>query len=320
MLESVLITGGTGLIGKPLTKELVSKGYNVIILTRGESKPECNNVSYAHWNIETGEIDYSATGDPDYIIHLAGAGVMDKAWTAAYKKTIVDSRIKSSALLLKYLKQKTNKVKAIVSSSAIGWYGGDASSTYKKNGFIETDPPANDFLGDTCRLWEESISPARAAGIRVVNLRTGIVLSNEGGAFPEFKKSLQFGIASVLGSGIQVISWIHIHDLVEMYITAMTDANLTGPYNAVAPFPVTNKTLIIKTAERLKGKFYLPVHVPEFVLKLMMGQRSVEILKSTTVDSKKIQDAGFNFAYKTINEALDNLCTTTKILVKPAID
>ena len=308
MPQSVLITGGTGLIGRSLTRELVRNAYEVIILTRGDSKPPLNNVSFAHWDIDKEEVDVHAIGNPDFIIHLAGAGVMDKPWTSTYKKIILESRTKSSALLIKYLKENETQVKTIVSSSAIGWYGGDPSSPQKKNAFIESDLPDPSYLGETCRQWEESIDKAKDLQIRVIKLRTGIVLAKDGGAFTEFKKSLKFGIASVLGSGQQIISWIHIDDLVQMYISAMKDGSMEGAYNAVAPTPVTNKTLILKTAERLKGRFFLPVNVPQFVLKLLLGQRSIEILKSATVSSKKIEDTGFQFSYPTIDKALDELC------------
>ena len=151
----------------------------------------------------------------DHIIHLAGAGVVDKKWTDAYKKEIQDSRTESSRLLVSALKNNTNKVKTVVSASAIGWYGADAPGAKP---FVETDVPANDFLGETCRLWEDSITPVEALQVRLVKLRTGIVLSNNGGALTEFKKPLKLGVAGILGDGKQMVSWIHVDDLCSMYI------------------------------------------------------------------------------------------------------
>ena len=308
MSDTVLISGGTGLIGKSLTAHLIKKGYEIIILTRKLGLPVQPGVSYANWDLEKQEIDAKAIQKADYIIHLAGAGVMDKKWTEEYKKEIVESRTTSSALLYKGLRENNNTVRAVISSSAIGWYGKDPENFQKKEGFSETDPSDKGFLGETCKLWEDSIEPLKKLHIRLVKFRTGIVLSNEGGAFPEFKKSLRFGIAAILGSGKQVISWIHIDDLCRMFVYALERVSTQGAYNAVAPFPVSNKKLILNTAKLLRGSFFIPVHIPEMVLNFMMGKRSIEVLKSTTVDSSKIRETGFTFLYPTIDLALKNLC------------
>ncbi len=304
----VLISGGTGLIGTNLTRHLIEKNYEVIILTRDKDKPSENpKISYAHWDIKNQEIDDEAIKKVDHIIHLAGAGVMDKKWTKEYKSQIVESRTKSSSLLIKPLHENPHHVKSFVSASAIGWYGGDTKPLKRKEGFIETDPADNSFLGETCLLWEASVAPVAEMGIRLVKLRTGIVLSNDGGAYKEFKMPLKFGIAGILGNGRQVVSWIHIDDLCRMYIEAMENQELNGSYNAVAPMPVTNKKLILHTAETIKNKFYIPIHVPELILKIMMGQRSMEILKSATVSDKKIKATGFTFLYPSIEAAIEEL-------------
>jgi len=305
MTQTVLITGGTGLVGKLLTKALVQKGYKVLILSRTTNgKTASGSVSYATWDVKKQQIDREALQSADYIIHLAGAGVVDKKWTEAYKKEIVESRTESSRLIFETLQNNPNKVKAIVSASAIGWYGADANPV---KSFIETDKADESFLGDTCRLWEQSIEPVESLGKRLVKLRIGIVLSNDGGALPEFKKSLRFGVAAILGNGKQMVSWIHIDDLCRLFIAAIENENLSGSYNAVAPNPVSNKALTITLAKVIKGNFYIPLHVPAFVLKIMMGQRSVEVLKSTTVSCKKIMDSGFSFNFTEIKDALENL-------------
>ena len=304
-MATILITGGTGLVGKALTKQLVEKNYAVIILTRSlKDVPTQKNISYALWNVKEKQIDVNAIKKADAIIHLAGAGVMDQKWTAAYKKEIRDSRVKSSELILNTLKQNEHKVQVIVSASAIGWYGED-----KKQGhfFEESENADQAFLGEVCKEWEESIEPAIAMGIRVVKLRTGIVLSNKGGAYPEFKSSLKFGVASILGSGKQMISWIHIDDLCRQYIFALENETLVGSYNSVAPKPVDNKTMTLAIAKTIKGTFYIPVHVPQFVLTVMLGDRSVEILKSATVSTEKIKQAGFAFLYPTIEAAIKQI-------------
>lgn len=305
MKQTVLITGGTGLVGKALTAALVKKGYKVIILTRNTSgKEQCDAVVYSAWNVSKQEIDIAALQEADYIIHLAGAGVVEKKWTAAYKKEIQESRTESSRLIVDTLKNNENKVKAVISASAIGWYGAD---TEPVKTFTEDDAADHSFLGQTCKLWEAGIEPVTALGKRLVRLRIGIVLSNDGGALVEFKKPLRFGVAAILGSGNQIVSWIHIDDLCKLFIAGIENGNLSGSYNAVAPNPVSNKILTLTLAKAMKAKFFLPMHVPAFVLKIMMGQRSIEVLKSTTVSCKKIQDAGFEFTFKNIEAALENL-------------
>ena len=308
MTQTVLITGGTGLVGKSLTKALIDKEYKVIILTRTTNdKTPSASVSYAAWDVKKKQIDLEALQAADYIIHLAGAGVVEKKWTDAYKKEIVESRTESSRLIFEALKNNTNKVKAIVSASAIGWYGADKDSFIP---FTETDASEKSFLGITCRLWEESIEPVEGLGKRLVKLRTGIVLSNDGGALVEFKKPIKLGVAAILGSGKQIVSWIQIDDLCNLFIAGIENENLSGSYNAVAPNPVSNKTLTITLAKAMKGKFFITLHVPSFILKIMMGQRSIEVLKSTTVSCKKILDTGFEFKFKTIEAALENLAAT----------
>ncbi len=305
----VMITGGTGLIGKNLTRHLTLKGYEVIIVSRKPARASNDGmISFANWNLEEQKIDSNAIAKSDYIINLAGAGVMEKKWSKKYKKEIVESRTKSGELLINALQKNPNHVRAIIAASAIGWYGGDTKPLLHTSGFIESDTADKNFLGETCRLWEESIEPVTKLNKRLVKLRTGIVLSNDGGAFTEFKKSLGFGIAAILGGGKQIISWIHIDDLCRMYINAIENEKLSGSYNAVAPSPVNNKTLILKLAKKMRGQFYIPFHVPQFLLKLILGQRSIEILKSATVSCEKIKAAGFTFLYPSIDAALKELC------------
>ncbi len=302
-MRTILITGGTGLVGKALTKMLIQKNYRVIILTRSmKDKPADNKAAYALWNVKENRIDEEAVRNADGIIHLAGASVVDKKWTEDYKKQILWSRTKSSELLINTLKKNVHHVKVIVSASATGWYGADKVPGH----FFTEDEKADDsFLGEVCREWEKSIEPAEQLGIRVCKLRTGIVLAKMGGAYKEFRAPLKFGIAAILGSGKQTVSWIHIDDLCRAYIYALENDKMSGSYNAVAPLPVDNKTLTIAIAEKVKGKFYLPIHVPEFVLKLMMGGRSVEILKSTTVSAETIKKSGFTFMYPDIKVAVN---------------
>ncbi|RYY30993.1 MAG: TIGR01777 family protein [Chitinophagaceae bacterium] len=313
-MATIIITGGTGLIGTALSKMLIERGHSVIVLTR-KKRPSQASLRYASWNVSKGEIDGQAISEADYIIHLAGAGVVDEKWTAARKQEIIDSRVKSGELIVSALAANPNKIRAVIAASAIGWYGPDPVIP-NPHPFTEESPHDNSFLGNTCYLWEKSLDPLLKTNIRLVKLRTGIVLSNDGGALAEFKKPVRLGIAGILGSGRQIISWIHIEDLCRQYLYAIDNDNISGVYNAVAPHPVSNRDLTLTLAKRLKGNFYIPVNVPEFVLKLMMGDRSIEVLKSATVSTDKLHAQGFTFIYPSIEAAINELVRKTAAGVK----
>ena len=308
-MSTVLITGGTGLIGRALTKELSAKGYDIIILTRKLPATENSfppKIRYATWNLDADAIDHRAIADADIIIHLAGAGVAEKRWTKKRKKEIAESRTKSADLLVKSLKEIPNKVRLVIAASAIGYYKPSlpAEGNYMR---LETEPPDPGFLGRTCRQWEQHLLPFSTLGIRLVILRTGIVLSSEGGALPSFMHPIRFGIAAILGSGNQVISWLHIEDLCRIYLASIQEQNMEGVYNAVAPNPVNNKTFTKELARQLKGKNFLTLHVPAFVLRLLLGEMSIEVLKSIRVNAEKLRQTGFQFVFPSIQSAFENL-------------
>ncbi|MFZ6024797.1 MAG: TIGR01777 family oxidoreductase [Bacteroidota bacterium] len=316
-METVLITGGTGMVGRYLTQYLIQKGYDVNWLSRkaggGKSqggknqgnKGQGNRVQVFQWDIDKQTIDEKAISSADHIIHLAGAGVAEQRWTPKRKQEILDSRTKSSALIVKALNEIPNHITTVVSASAIGWYGPDRPDS--KSPFTEDMPYYPGFLGDTCKAWEESIEPVTASGKRLVRLRTGIVLSRTGGAITEFKKPIRAGIIPIFGSGKQVVSWIHVEDLCKLFLYAIENKETQGSYNAVAPNPVTSKALMIALAKRMGRSWALPVPVPAFILKILLGEMSIEILKSATVSSGKIEAAGFRFSYPTIEQAVGNL-------------
>ena len=306
-MTTVIITGRTGTIGTGLSHLLAKKGYKVIIFTRNTERKKTTpaNISFAKWDIETGLIDKNAIQEADYIIHLAGASVAEKSWTDERKEVLLESRTQSGAFLVNTLRETPNKIKAFISASASGYYGADNLLSLN-DGFTEDDPAATDFLGDICKEWEESIEPVTELGIRLVVLRTGIVLSKKGGAYVEFAKPTKFKVAPVLGDGKQIVSWIHEEDICNMYLYAIENDRLAGPYNAVAPNPVENKELIYAIA-RSKNRWFIPVRVPGFVLNLALGELSVEILKSAHLSSKKIASEGFQFQFPEIMEAAHDL-------------
>lgn len=295
------------MIGTALSKLLLQKGYEVIILTRDmDRESDTEGLSYCVWDPKSQVIEKTAIERADYVVNLAGAGIADKRWTEKRKKVIMDSRVKSGVTLVKALKDIPNKVKAVVQAAGIDWYPDDPSIP-NDNPFTETEARGNHFLADVCEKWEAGIQPVAELGIRLVILRTGVVFSKTGGALDEFERPVRFGIAAILSSGKQVISWIHIDDLVRMYLYAIEHEPLHGIYNAVAPTPVNNKTLMLELGQLIAGRFYVPVHVPRFLLRFFLGELSGAVLKSTTVSAEKISRAGFQFLFPTIEPALFDL-------------
>jgi len=304
-MQTVLITGGTGMIGQALAKQFIANGYEVIILSRSPKRSSRLHLSYAKWDIEKAEIDLEALAKANIIVHLAGEGVADKRWSEKRKQAIVDSRVNSGNLLVKALSENKNQVKTFIAASAIGWYGPDTAASLE-NGFVETDTPDNSYLGNTCQLWEQSTAVVASMGIRLVTLRIGIVFNKKGGALAEFLKPAKFALAAILGNGKQIVSWIHQADLCKMIQYAIETPAVQGVYNAVAPNPVTNKKLVITIAKNTYP-IYFPSFVPGFLLKIILGEMSIEVLKSTNVSAQKIQDAGFVFDYPNVEEAIIDL-------------
>lgn len=301
-MATILITGGTGLIGSRLQQLLLAKGHQVIIVSRDvERKSDHPGLRYAYWDVHHGKMDTWAIAAADCIVHLAGAGVADKRWSAARKKEILDSRVNSSRLLGNILRTVSNNVKAFISASATGWYGPDPVVP-NPSPFHEEMPAATDFLGSVCRQWEQSVDEA-AGDRRVVKLRTGIVWSKDGGAIPELKKSLKWGIAAIPGNGTQVMSWIHLDDLVRLYVRAIEDNDMEGVFNAVTPYPVSYNVLLNELV-RTHARFAIRAHIPSWLMKLVLGEMSIEVLKSATVSAEKLLEHGFAFELPDVSSAI----------------
>lgn len=294
-MKKYIISGGSGLIGKRLSEMLREKGNTVSVLSRG------NGLKNHKWDIEKAEIDKSWLSETDIIIHLAGAGVADKKWTPSYKNEIYNSRINSTKLLFETLKNNPHSIKTIVAASAIGIYGNDLNAIAD-----ESSSSANTFLAKVCKDWEKEVLKFETLGIRVVILRTGIVLSKNGGFISEISKPIKLYVGSALGNGKQAQSWIHIDDLCSIYIKAAEDENMKGIYNAVSKKPVSNNELTKKVALRLHKPLLLP-NIPKFVLKLLFGEMTEMLLADQNISCKKILSTGFTFKFNDIDSALNDI-------------
>ncbi len=297
--KHILITGGTGLIAKLITDKLLDQGYQVSHLSR---KPGNNpNVKTYLWDVAKGRIDENCIDDIDTVLHLAGAGIADKRWTNKRKKEIIESRTRSIGMIYRLIKNKANKINTIISASATGYYSnrGDELLT-------EQSLPSNDFMAQCCMKWEDAADKGRSLGLRIIKFRTGVVLYKDEGALPQMAMPVKFGVGAPFGNGKQWIPWIHWQDVVDMYLYAIENINLTGVYNMVAPEPVTNKQLIKALAKQLHRPAWL-IKVPAFVFKLLMGEMSTIVLGSTKVSAQKIEKDGFVFKYPDLPAALKQI-------------
>ena len=290
-MKNILITGGSGLVGKQITALLESKGYHVAWLSRSAQAR-----THFLWDVTAQTIDPQAMEWADAVIHLAGEGVAEKRWTAARKKSILDSRTQSTQLLYRAIEQAEQKPLAFISASAIGYYGFQTGATLVE----ENRPAGTDFLADVVVAWEQEVKKIEALSLRCVLLRIGIVLDAKGGALGELLKP---PVAAPLGSGDQWMSWIHVEDLARLFVFALEKTTLQGVYNAVGPQPATNQQLTKEAAEA-KGKPYVGIGVPGFVLQLMLGEMAAMVLGGNRVSSQKIQKAGFEFEFPELKGAL----------------
>ena len=294
--DKVLIAGGSGLIGRHLAKALTNDGYKVRILTRNPGRQSPYPVFY--WDIDKMQMDESALAGVDIVINLAGEPIADKRWTTTLKKKILDSRVHSTALLHDAISQRPTRPKAFIAASGIGFYGQNT----KQTPYLESDPPGDDFLGKTCVAWENASHKMEALGIRTVILRTGVVLSREGGALPKMTMTRKLGFVNALGSGKQYFPWIHIDDMVGIYRFAIKNP-IEGIFNAVAPALTTQNEFINMVAEHLKRTIRLP-NVPAFLIKILMGEMAVLVLEGSPVSSEKIIKAGYEFKYPYLSSGL----------------
>lgn len=298
--QRVLITGGTGLIGRRLALILAAEGYEVALLSRAEAK--AGPFSTYRWDIEKQYAEEEAFSDLYGIVHLAGAPIADKRWTARQKRVIVESRVKSVQLLAQCLEKQTQKPSVFIGASAIGYYGADTGDEL----LTEEAPAGSDFLADVVKKWEQAYEPIAEMGIRMALIRAGVVLSPDGGALPKLVRPVRWGVGAALGSGRQWMSWIHIQDVCRMFVWLLKQEQLAGVFNGVSPEPVTNSEFTGRAAGVLRRPLWLP-RVPGFVLKAALGEMAGMVLGGNRVSAEKLQKAGFTFRFPTINEALQDL-------------
>jgi len=298
-MKKILISGATGLVGKKLARKLFERGYQVEILVR--SKPQNSDFRSYEWNYEKKFLEEGALDNTYIFIHLAGASI-SKRWTKAYKEEVYKSRVDSAQFIFDEMQKRKIYPEAVISSSAVGIYG----QTTSQQIFTENDQAANDFLGNVCKDWEEKAFQFQQLGSRVVCVRTSTVLSEKGGALEVLKKPIELNVGAALGTGDQYFPWIHIDDLVNIYVKAVEDVSMNGAYNASAPDFTNNRELTKKIASHLDKKLWLP-NIPKFIIQTVLGEMSVLALEGSRISSNKIENAGFKFQYNNLDAALSDV-------------
>lgn len=304
-MAKILISGGSGLVGKSLVALLKNQHHQVYVLTH--RKELAQNSNWIYWDPEYEIIDTELLHNIDVVIHLAGANIGSKRWTRTRKKIIRDSRIRSCEFLFKLFSTLDKQPGVFISASAVGFYG----STTSEKIYTELDPAAQDFLGKVCDDWERAADKFNSLGSRVVKIRTGVVLSEEGSALQQMILSLRFGLNAILGKGNQYFPWIHIDDLCNIYAKAVNDSNMRGAYNAVSSDISTNEKLMNVVCEVLNKKT-LKIKILKVVVKLLFGEMAVILLEGSRVSNQKLLDASFELKYPALPVALRNLLLKEK--------
>lgn len=297
---TILIAGGTGLLGSRLSHILKEKGHSVIHLSRRKNL-EAEFPAY-QWGLKKKTIDEEALRRADHIVNLAGAGIADGRWTEARKKLIISSRTDSADLFREAIKEKKTAAKSYISASAVGYYGHCGDQLVR-----EDDPPGSEgFLPESVAAWEKAIGRVAKTGIRTVAFRIGIVLSTQGGALEKMLLPFKFFNGTYFGDGQMYYSWVHIDDMARMFVEAIENEKLSGYYNGVAPVPATNKEIILAT-KKVLGKPALILPAPAAALRLAMGEMADMVLHSTRASSEKIEKTGFQFQFPELVGAIKDL-------------
>jgi uncharacterized protein (TIGR01777 family) len=303
MNKKIAITGATGLIGSELCHALVNRGDEVTVFTRDVTSAKNSlgaAMNYVKWDYKNPIEWQDSFKNQDAVIHLAGANLFGKRWTKEYKKVILESREVSTKNLISALKNSQSKVKVFISSSGVGYYGSRGDDVLKEN-----SGRGNDFLAHVCDAWEKEAEKANEPGIRTAMLRQGIVLSNKGGALTKFLPPFKFFIGGALGNGNQWFPWLHIDDLVNIYLFILDNAEISGPVNVVSPNILRMNEFAKSLGKILKRPSFFKV--PEFALRLLIGEAASTIVSSQSVIPQKLIDHGFKFRFDNLEEALRNL-------------
>lgn len=298
-MKTILIAGGTGLVGQLLAQTLKDEGYNIRLISR--SKPSNPVFPTFLWNVDKGVADGNAFNGVDIVINLAGSGVADKLWTERRKKEITESRVKSNQLLA-YCFKNYHRPALYISAGAIGFYG------HRNDELLtEEQPSGDDFLSKSCTAWEKAVFETADPSTRLIIFRIGIVLSERGGALQKMLLPWKMGISTSFNPGNQWYSWIHEEDLVRLFVFGIQNEQIEGIYNAVAP----NPEKMYDFAKVMKAQSKLPWRmvwtIPFTLLTAAMGEMSTVLTNSAKVSSEKIIKAGFQFKFKKMDEALKNL-------------
>lgn len=301
-MKTILITGGSGLVGRKLSAFLIEKGYQVLWLSRQRDVKA--DIPIYRWNFQQKEIDRQSIEKADVIIHLAGENLAEGSWTKSKKQRVVESRVKTAEFLLEITESVHKKPEALISASAIGYYGMGAEEKI----FSEDDDSSeDDFLSLTCQKWESAAFEfKKRLNIRTVVLRTGFVMAKNSKAFKKMTLPVRFGLGAPLGTGRQYFSWIHIDDLCRIYLKSIEDIEMQGVFNAVAPEFTTNSNFMKTLSKMMKRPFFMP-KIPSFLIRLMLGEAAGMVLGGSRISVKKIQNAGFSFQFGTLEKALRNV-------------
>ncbi|MEM7125846.1 MAG: TIGR01777 family oxidoreductase [Chloroflexota bacterium] len=299
----IIITGGTGLIGRELTSSLIKDDHEVIILSRSPSK--AREIPAPAQVIEWDGLTATGWGETvdgaDAIVNLAGSGIADARWSSARKKLIVDSRVHAGRAVMEAIEGSSTKPKVLIQSSAVGYYGAiDGDKVITDDG-----TPGSDYLAGVCFDWESSTSEAEKLGVRRPIIRTGIVLSNKGGAWPKIKLPFLLFAGGPLGSGKQWYPWIHIEDEVRAIRYLIEDESASGPFNLTAPNPVTNKEMAQSIGQVMGRPSFFPA--PGFAIQAALGEMSTILLDGQRAVPKRLQELGFSFMYSDIDDAVRQL-------------
>ncbi len=297
-MKSILISGASGLVGKALSKKLKEKGYEVRQLSRTKKQ------GTFFWDPAEGKIEEKAFENLDGIIHLAGAPI-SKRWTNSHKKEMYESRVNTAQLLFNYTKNLGINLGTFISASGINYYGTQTTSVVYK----ETDKHRNDFLGSLCYDLEKTADSFLTLDTRVCCVRTSAVLSTEGGVLKELMPLVKKNMLTVLGTGKQILPWIHIDDIVGIYIYLLENENMSGAYNACASEIITNKEFTHQLAKNTSSKIIFPA-APKWLLKMVLGEMSGILIEGSAISNQKIKEAGYTFQYENLDAAFSQLFQT----------